>query len=290
MRMRMHRIESVFFTLLVLFVSNVAWTVPFEWSRIPGVKVGKMTGEQKKKTEGIARRLKNTRGCQGTIADCASKGDITARRHVGFIARMVLKGKGEKDIGKGIANRKSSAFSDDIYKIDLAGHPYSGNPKAKVVVVEYACFQCPFCAHLAPKLRKLKKKYGDKLAYYYKFFPVRSHPRGVAAALAGFAAFKQGKFWAMYDLMFQNRAHLEDDDLQKYAREVGLDTGRFKADMKSKEAMRFIERDKLEGMRFGVEGTPTFFVNGKEFKGIQGFDEIVDRIDEEFDIVNGLIK
>lgn len=277
--------------LAVLFICAIGdQAIALDWSKMPGLDAQKLKADQKKKIEEILAKLKNTRGCEGSLADCYSQGDMTAKRHAGYVARMVRKGKEFKDIEKGIELRNQSAFPSEKYKANLSGHPHLGNPEAKVVLVEYACFECPFCAHLAPKIKNLVKKYGGKVVYYYKFFPVRSHPRGVAAALAGFAAHKQGKFWPMYDLLFENRTDLEDEDLLSYARRAGLDTKEFLVDVKSKGAMKFVEKDKLEGMRFGVEGTPTFFINGKEFKGLQDYAEIVDRIEEELDIVAGAIQ
>jgi protein-disulfide isomerase len=259
------------------------------WSKIVGAEKVGLSAEQKTRVTNNLNRLNNTRGCQGTLAHCLNKGDMTARRHAGYVVRMVYKGKDDAEIQKGIANRKASAHPEEVFNIDVSNHPISGNANAKVVLVEYACFQCPFCAHLAPQLKKLKSIFGDKAVHYYKFFPVRSHDRGVPTALAGVAAYRQGKFWQMYDLMFENRSDLDDDDILAYAKKVGLDIAKFQADIKDPGAMRYIEKDKLEGMRLGVEGTPTFFLNGKEYKGQQEFNEIVDRIAEEIDIVEGRI-
>jgi protein-disulfide isomerase len=139
-------------------------------------------------------------------------------------------------------------------------------------------------------MKQITKKFKGKVAYYYKFFPVRSHKRGVPSALAGLAAARQGKFWKMYDLLYANKNHLEDSDLEKYAKQAGLDMARFKADIKNKELMKQIEKDKLLGMRLGVDGTPTYFINGKMYVGLNEYPELIDRIGEEIDITEGLIK
>ncbi len=101
---------------------------------------------------------------------------------------------------------------------------------------------------------------------------------------------RQGKFWPMSDTMFENRTKLEDADLLKYAKKIGLDIDKYNAAIKDSAAMRYVEKDKLEGMRFGVEGTPSFFVNGKQYVGAADFTEILDRVDEELDIAEGRIK
>jgi protein-disulfide isomerase len=260
------------------------------WDKIIGADPDKLSDVQRTQAAQMLTRIDNTRGCKGTLAKCLAAGDQTARRHAGYVLRMARKGKNEAFVKAGIAKRHESAFPSETFEPDLGGHPSFGGASAKVVLVEYACFQCPYCAHLAPKLKKLKSKFGGKVAHYYKFFPVRSHKRGVHSALAGLAAHKQGKFWKLYDLMYANRNKLEDDHLREYAQSAGLDLARFDADLEDKALMKVIEKDKLEGMRFGVEGTPTFFVNGKLYQGASDYPEIVDRIGEELDIVEGRIK
>jgi len=260
------------------------------WDKIIGADPGDLDAAQKARGESILGTAANTRGCKGTLASCLAAGDQTARRHAGFVARMVRKGKADDVILAGIADRAKSAFPDEVMKIDVADHPLNGPAGAKVVLVEFACFECPFCAHLAPQLAKLQGKFGDKVAHYYKFFPVRSHARGVPSALAGLAAHLQGKFWKMAELMFANRTDLTDDDVLGYASQAGLDVAKFKTDIADAASMKFIEKDKLEGMRVGVEGTPTFFVNGKLYRGLADFEELVDRIGEEIDILEGRIQ
>ncbi len=279
----------VLFTAFVLG-SAVASADDIAWDKVVGANPGKLNAEQKQRVKDNLNRLKNTRGCTGTIAVCMAKGDQTARRHAGFVVRMVRKKKQDDFIKRGIAKRVESAFPQETFSPNLSGHPSMGGKAAKVVIVEYACFQCPFCAYLAPKLKKLDKKFGGKVVHYYKFFPVRSHSKGVASALAGVASMKQGKFWQMYSLMYANRSDLDDDDILNYAQQVGMDIAKFKADMKDPKVMKFIEKDKLEGMRYGVDGTPTFFINGKVFVGLNDYAEILDRLGEEIDIVEGKIK
>jgi protein-disulfide isomerase len=266
-----------------------AFAADIAWDKIIGAIPEKLSETQKNVVRDVLKKAANTRGCTGTVASCLSAGDLTARRHAGFAARMAQKGKDAAFIEDGIRKRGESAFPSEKFKPDTSNHPYFGNPQAKVVVTEYACFECPFCAHMSEKLSGLKQRFGDKIVYFYKFFPVRSHPRGVASAIAGVAAFRQGKFWELASIMFRNRTNLEDDDLQKYAREAGLDPSRFSTDIKDTSVMKYVEKDKLEGMRFGVDGTPAFFVNGKMYLGVPDYDELVDRIEEELDILEGRI-
>ena len=261
------------------------------WDKAIGADAGKLNDIQRSRAAALLKKIQNTRGCEGTLTKCLAAGDRTAARHAGYVIRQVRREKPDGFIERHIELRHRSAFPDETYDIDLADHPRRGSAGAAVEVVEYACFQCPFCADLAPKMkRRFKKEFGDKVAHYYKFFPVRSHEHGVSSALAGLAAHRQGEFWKLYDILYAHRHDLGDDELRDYAEEAGLDMERFEKDIEDPAAMRFIEKDKLEGMRFGVEGTPTFFVNGKLYRGQNDIAELLDRIGEELDILEGRIQ
>jgi protein-disulfide isomerase len=260
------------------------------WDQLVGIETSTLSKSDQQRVQHLCDTITNTYGCKSSITACVAKGDMTARRHAGFIARMVKKGKDDGYIKKHIALRYDAVHPKEKAHIDLANHPPRGNPNAKVVLVEFACFQCPFCAHLAPDLKVLSRKYGDKLVQYYKFFPVRSHPEGVPAAIAAMAAHKQGKFWQMYQILFENRANLKTEDQKKYAKRIGLDVAQWKKDMASPDVMSVVEKDKLEGMRLGVNGTPTFFINGKRYDGVHDLAELDDRIAEELDILEGRIR
>lgn len=288
--MRNSIISALSAMVALLLIGSAIQAADIAWDKIIGADPAMLSADQKQRVATNLSSLQNTWGCMGTIARCLAGGDQTARRHAGYVIRMVRKSKTDEFIKQGIEQRKQSAHPDEVFKIGLEGHPRMGSADAKVVLVEFACFQCPYCAHLAPKLKKIKKKFGGKVAHCYKFFPVRSHPHGVFTALAGLAAHKQGNFWQLYDKMYANRHNLEDDEVLDYAQVLGLDIIRLKADIAASDTMKAIEKDKLEGMRFGVVGTPTFFVNGKLYQGANDIAEILDRLGEELDIVEGRIK
>jgi protein-disulfide isomerase len=276
---------------LTAFAALPAGAADIAWDKVIGAPIDRMNADQRGRAEALLNRLRNTRGCKGTLAECLAQGDQTARRHAGYVVRMVRKEKTDSFIENGIKDRATSAFPSEILKPDIATHPRRGPADAPVQLVEYACFQCPFCAHLAEMLEaRLRREFGQKVAHVYKFFPVRSHSRGVQSALAGVAAHRQGLFWKFYDLAYANRTKLEDADLRAYAGKAGLDLGKYDEAIKDAAVMKLIEKDKLEGMRYGVEGTPTFLVNGKLYLGQNDVDEIIDRLGEELDIIEGRIK
>ena len=138
-----------------------------------------------------------------------------------------------------------------------------GPADAPVTLVEYGDFQCPYCGQAYPIVQEVQRRLGDRLRFVFRNFPLTQvHPRTEPAAEAAETAAAQGAFWAMHDTLFEHQRRLEDDRLARYAREVGLDVGRFKADMASHAHAERVREDFLSGVRSGVNGTPTFFING----------------------------
>lgn len=136
-------------------------------------------------------------------------------------------------------------------------------PGGAPVVIEYADFECPFCAVLEAKLG------AAPLRLVFRHFPVRSsHPRAWAAACAAEAAGLQGRFWEMHDLLFADQGRLEDPHLWQRAQQLGLDVERFDGDRRSEAVIRRIRADFSSGVRAGVVTTPTVFAGGRMFAGL----------------------
>ena len=137
---------------------------------------------------------------------------------------------------------------------------------APITLVEFSDFQCPYCSAAREPLERLLREHEGKLKLVFKHFPLTMHPRAVQAARAAEAAKLQGRFWEMHDLLFENQHNLEDADLERYAKMLGLDEERFKADIASEAVQAKVDADRAEGERLGVEGTPTLYVNGRHFQ------------------------
>jgi protein-disulfide isomerase len=155
-------------------------------------------------------------------------------------------------------------------KVKLLDTSYAavrGNKQAPVTVVEFSDFQCPYCASVAPTLRQLVAQYPGQVQWVFKNFPLDFHLDAPLAHRAALAAGEQGKFWEMHDLIFARQKAIKRDDLLDAARSLGLDMQKFQADMDGEKVRKMIESDKAEGVRLDVAGTPTFFVNGKEYTG-----------------------
>lgn len=150
-----------------------------------------------------------------------------------------------------------------IKTIPIDGAPEVGSPDAIVTIVEWADFECPFCRLVSPVLDDLVKHFPGQVRLLYKFYPLGAHPHGEIAARAGIAAQNQGKFWEMHHLMFENQEHLEQADLDRYAKQIGLDLPKFRTDLTSKETGERIEKEKKQADEVGLEGTPFIFINGR---------------------------
>ena len=159
--------------------------------------------------------------------------------------------------------------------------PVKGNPKAPVTVVVFSDFQCPFCGRVEPTLKQVEEAYGPRVRFVWKHQPLPMHPNAVPAAEAAEAAREQGKFWQMHDLMFANQQQLSPTSYEAWARQIGLDAGRFKASIDSHRNKARIDEDSRLGNSVGANGTPTFFVNGEKLVGAQPFDAFKQLIDAQ---------
>jgi protein-disulfide isomerase len=161
------------------------------------------------------------------------------------------------------------------------GRPYRGAELAKLTIYEYSDFQCPFCDRARQNVDEVLRHYPSSVRLEYRYFPLASHPRGYASALAGACAEEQGKFWMMHDLMFDNQEALEDADLEKYASQSGMDAGAFKKCLSSAAAAKIVSVDKAQGESLGVQGTPTFFIGESVVVGAQPVSKFKSAIDAE---------
>jgi protein-disulfide isomerase len=169
-----------------------------------------------------------------------------------------------------------------VRKIDVpADSPARGAKFAKVTIVLWSDFQCPFCSRVVPTLKQIEDTYGDSVKVVFRNQPLPFHNNAKGAAEAGMAANEQGKFWQMHDKMFANQQALDRPALEGYAKELGLDVGKFKAALDSGKFTKRVEEDSAAGMAAGANGTPTFFINGREFVGAQPFEAFKNLIDEE---------
>lgn len=177
------------------------------------------------------------------------------------IAHAVREGASEEQIQAAFKSRYDPA---GVKTIPLAGSPSKGPDDAKVILVEFADFECPHCRAAVPMIDAVLAAHGDKVRLVYKFVALPMHVRAEPAARAAWAAGQQGKFWEMEHLLFERQDHLEQGDLERYAHVLKLDLAKWKVDMDSPAAKDRMEEDHRLWEDLKLKGTPTVYVNGRE--------------------------
>lgn len=148
-----------------------------------------------------------------------------------------------------------------------------GPVNAPVTLLEYGDYECPYCGQAYWFVKELTESVGDMMRFAFRNFPLTSiHPRAESAAEAAEAAGAQGKFWEMHDCLFEHQEALDEIYLVEYAEMVGLDVGRFANELSAGRYADRVREDFLSGVRSGVTGTPTFFINGVRYDGSYDLD------------------
>ena len=164
-------------------------------------------------------------------------------------------------------------------KIAQGKVPAFGPADAKVTVVEFSDFQCPYCSRAATVVDQIKEKYGTRVRFVFRQFPLPMHENARGAAEAALAANAQGKFWEFHDKMFQNQSKLSRDSLEGFAKEAGLDVAAFKKALDSKTYAADVDSDMKLGESVAVNGTPTMFINGARVQNPTSFEAISAQIE-----------
>jgi protein-disulfide isomerase len=204
------------------------------------------------------------------------------------IQQAVTQQKLRANLDKTLADLKSKhQVKTSMVRLDLpriqvdAKGPSRGPDQAKVTIVEFSDFQCPYCGREFGVIEKLMKDYDGKVRLVFRNFPLEIHPFAAKAAEAADCAADQGKFWQIHDKMFTNQEKLSVDDLKSYAKEIGLDTAKFDKCLDSGEKQAQVAEDQKAGQAAGVSGTPAFFVNGIFINGAQPYEHFKQTIDRE---------
>jgi protein-disulfide isomerase len=143
-----------------------------------------------------------------------------------------------------------------------------GPKDAKLTLLEYGDYQCPYCGQAFPIVEQLRAEFADSLQFVFRNFPLADvHPHAEAAAEVAEAAALQGKFWEMHDTLYRNQRQLDESALLRYASDVGADVDRLKSDIASGAPRARVEGDFESAIRSGANGTPTFFINGARYDG-----------------------
>jgi protein-disulfide isomerase len=157
-----------------------------------------------------------------------------------------------------------------------------GDEHAPVTLVEYGDYQCPHCGHAHPIVKALQKHFGKQLRFVYRHFPLTQiHPMAESAAESAEFAGAHGRFWQMHDGIFENQDRLALPLLTDLVAELGLDPEELLLDLENQVYAPKVRNDFMGGVRSGVNGTPTFFINGLRYEGLNEFEDLAEAIDAE---------
>jgi len=155
-----------------------------------------------------------------------------------------------------------------------------GDADAPVTLVEYGDYQCPFCGQAHPIVKAVQNHFGPRLRFVFRNFPLSEiHPHAAQAAAAAEASAERGKFWEMHDHLFEHQNRLAERDLVSYASELGIESKGFLERMESAETAKRVQEDFMSGVRSGVNGTPTFFINNARYDGSWDYTDLVSAIE-----------
>jgi protein-disulfide isomerase len=253
------------FLIAGLCVAQTGWEIA---TKLPGVDLEGLTNSQREMALQMMRAESCSCGCDMKIAQCrmVDPACVNSRRLANFVVKMVSAGK-----SRNAAREELSRFAaapenllDDPIKIATDGDPVRGPSDAKVMIVEFSDFQCPYCAKAAGEVKQILDKYPKDVRLIFKQYPLDIHSQAAAAAEASLAAQAQGKFWEMHDRFYANYRSINQARILTWAKEVGLDLTRFKTDLTSHKYLPRVRAEEKQGDDAGVVGTPTFYINGKK--------------------------
>jgi protein-disulfide isomerase len=202
-----------------------------------------------------------------------------ARGIIDEIIPLVKAGKSEGEIIKILQKKEKKIVTR--YRVEVAGSPSRGPEDAKVTIIEFSDFQCPFSNRVQPTIEKILDKYPQEVRHVFKQHPLNIHKDAQLAAEASLAAGGQGGFWDMHDIIFDNSQNIKEENLLEYALEIGLDVEQFKNDLKDRVFQAQVESEIQEANELGATATPVFFINGRYLSGAKQLGSFVNVIDEE---------
>jgi protein-disulfide isomerase len=250
-------------------------TSPDAWKTsetLGNVDLSGLTPVQKKAVLKILREQDCSCQCGMKAAECILKDpNCSYSRALAKIAIQGVKdGKSLMEISK-LMDASPKVHRPKILEapvnIPVAGAPVRGPADARITLVEFSDFECPFCSAAVKQVDTIMAAYPKDIKLIYKQFPLSMHPHAELAAEASLAAREQGKFWEMYEVLFKNFRHLSRENILAWGKDLGLDTSKFQADLDSHKYKSIVDKDLADGDAVGVYGTPAFYINGKQYNG-----------------------
>lgn len=260
---------------LPLFLALLCIAQEGDWrtaNELPGVDTQGLTPAKRAAAFKFLREETCTCGCNMKLAECRMKDPTCAysRKLSSVATKAFAAGKSPADVRaevKKVAGEPPPVLDDPV-KISLAGDPVEGPDNARVTIVEFSDFQCPFCSKAVADAKAVLRQFPKDVKLVFKQFPLDSHRDAEFGAEAALAAQAQGRFWQMHDLLYAGFPDLSRKTVMNYARELNLDMKRFTSEVDSHKYAARVHSEEQEGEAAGVGGTPTFFLNGKKYNGV----------------------
>jgi protein-disulfide isomerase len=244
----------------------------------PGIDVSKLDDFQKKVFFRIANTEPSICGQAQSLIASAKKDCRRSFNALRYVGKLVVQGFTDSEVADALAKRYRGA---EPKAIDVAEAPMKGSASAKVTLVEFADYECPHCKRLQPVLRQIVDEFHNDVKVYFKHYPLPQHTNARLAAEAAVAAHKQGKFWAYQDKLWDKQDELSPAEIEKLAKEAGLDVAKFRADLASPAVKDRVQKDRAEGQALGLQATPTVYIDGREFTDPKDTESFREWIKEE---------
>jgi protein-disulfide isomerase len=246
-----------------------------------GVDVSKLDDFQKKVFFRIANSEPSLCGqAQSLIQSAKDQKNVCRRSYNGlrYVVRLVEQGYTDSEVSEALAKRYRSTTPKSI---DVTKAPMKGNASARVTLVEFADYECPHCKRLQPVLRQILDEFPNDEKVYFKNYPLPQHTNARLAAEAAVAADRQRKFWQFQDKLWDKQDDLTPAEIEKIAKESGLDLAKFRQDMDSQDVKAQVAKDRADGQSLGLQATPTLYINGREYTDPKDTESLREWIKEE---------
>jgi protein-disulfide isomerase len=247
----------------------------------PGIDLAKLDDFQKKVFFRIANSEPSICGQATSLIASAKAAKDPCRRSFNalrYVAKLVEQGYTDSEVSESLGKRYRVT---EPKKIDVSEAPMKGNAAAKVTLVEFADYECPHCKRLQPVLRQIVDEFHNDVKVYFKNYPLPQHTNARLAAEAAVAANKQGKFWVFQDKLWDKQDELSPAEIEKLAKESGLDLAKFRADLDSAAVKDRVQKDRLDGQALGLQATPTLYIDGREYTDPKDTESLREWIKEE---------
>jgi protein-disulfide isomerase len=244
----------------------------------PGIDVSKLDDFQKKVFFRIINSEPSLCGQAQSLIASAKKDCKRSFLGIRYTAKLVEQGFTDSEVSEAIGKRYRGA---EPKKIDLAEAPVKGSPTAKITLVEFADYECPHCKRLQPVLRQIVDEFRGDVKAYFKHYPLPQHTNARLAAEAAVAANKQGKFWVFQDKLWDKQDELSPAEIEKIAKESGLDMTKFRADLQAPATKDRVQKDRTDGQTLGLQATPSVYINGREYTDPKDTESMREWIKEE---------